>query len=96
MQFCFGMKFFILRDSELEGSDFQCFKSDHLKILGDRFKKDPRCMDYTLEIFVPRFLSTDVSFIANGSQNPTRNDMGDLNKIKIIASNGILKNWTNQ
>ena len=90
----FGMKVKLI--NYLGSLDFQCFKSDHLNILGDCFKKDPRYMDYTLDILVPRFSSTEVSYIASSSQNPIGSDMADLKKIKIVAPNEVLKNWVSQ
>ncbi|WEI24224.1 hypothetical protein PYR74_10175 [Acinetobacter bereziniae] len=53
----FGMEFYILRDNELEGLDFQLFKSEHLNALVERFIKDSRWQTYDLEIYVPKFSS---------------------------------------
>jgi hypothetical protein len=90
----FGMKVGLV--DYLGGSDFQCFKSDHLKVLGDRFKKDSRYNDYTLEFYVPRFASTDISYIANeDAATPIPEDQSPLKKIKITAAANVLNDWVN-
>lgn len=88
----FGMKVRIV--NKLDGLDFQCFSSGHLNTLGDRYKKDPRYSDYSLEFLLPRFSSTEISYIANGSAAiPTPNDQSALKRMKITVSANILKDW---
>ena len=88
----FGMEVRIV--NKLDGLDFQCFSSGHLNALGDRYKKNPKYSDYSLEFLLPRFSSTEISYIANGSAAiPTPNDQSTLKKIKITVSANILKDW---
>ncbi|ENW15630.1 hypothetical protein [Acinetobacter haemolyticus] len=90
----FGMKYFIVRDHELEGLDFQCFKSSHLNDLVERYNRDNRWQTYELEIYVPTLSIYDVSFISNGSAAPTFSDIDPLKRIKIVVPNTVLKTWT--
>ncbi|MBJ8474350.1 hypothetical protein [Acinetobacter bereziniae] len=89
----FGMEFYILRDSELEGLDFQLFKSEHLNSLVERFNRDSRWQTYDLEIYVPKFSSWENSYISNGSPAPTVADTDPLKRTKIIVPNAVLKTW---
>lgn len=90
----FGMEVRVV--NKLDGLDFQCFKSDHLNVLGDRFKKDSRYNDYTLEFYVPRFLSTDASYITSEDvATPIPEDQSPLKKIKITADANVLTDWVN-
>ena len=87
----FGMKAFVIQ--HLDGLDFSLFSAWHLNRLGDKYKKDPRYSDYTIEIVVPRYSSFEVGYLSNGSAAPTINDQADLKDIKVTATNEILKDW---
>ncbi|MEJ2900625.1 hypothetical protein [Acinetobacter sp. NS-4] len=90
----FGMKVFVI--PHLDGLDFSLFSAWHLNRLSDKYKKDSRYSDYTIEIVVPRYSSTEVSCVANGSAAPTINDQAALKNIKVTASANILKDWVKQ
>lgn len=87
----FGMEVRIV--NKLDGLDFQCFSSGHLNTLGDRYKKDPRFSDYCLEFKLPRFKSTDISFIGNNTAAPTIADADVFKNMKITVTDEILKDW---
>ena len=88
-----GLDLHIVHDMDLGGLDFQCFKSDHLNALGDRYKKDPRYSDYTLEIRVPRFASWEVSYVSDGSPAATINDADVFKNVKVVAPSEVLSRW---
>lgn len=87
----FGMEVRVV--NRLDGLDFQCFSSGHLNTLGDRYKKDPRFSDYCLEFRLPRFESTDISFVGNNTAAPTIADAAEFKNMKIIAANEVLRDW---
>lgn len=91
----FGMKYFTVGD-ELDGLDFQCFKSSHLNALVERYNRDNRCQTYELEIYVPTLSTYGVSCISNGSAAPTIADMDPLKRVKIVVPNAVLRTWTNE
>lgn len=88
----FGMKYFTVGD-ELDGLDFQCFKSSHLNNLVERYNRDNRWLTYELKIYVPTRSTYDVSFISNGSAAPTIVDMDPLKRVKIVVPNAVLRAW---
>ncbi|WP_252716474.1 hypothetical protein [Acinetobacter haemolyticus] len=89
----FGMKYYIVRENDLDGLDFQCFKSSHLNGLVERYNRDNRWQTYELEIYVPTRSTYDVSFISNGSAAPTSIDMDPLKRVKIVVPNAVLRAW---
>lgn len=89
----FGLKYYVVREHDLEGLDFQCFKSSHLNDLVERFNKDSRWQTYELEIYVPTLSIHDVSNISNGSPAPTIADRDPLKRTKIVVPNAVLKTW---
>lgn len=89
----FGMKYYLVREHELDGLDFQCFKSSHLNDLVDRYNRDSRWQTYELEIYVPTLSIHDISNISNGSPAPTIADRDPLRRTKIVVPNAVLKTW---
>lgn len=88
----FGMKFFIVQDSGLDGLDFQCFKSSHLNELAQRYKKDDRFWHYKLKIDVPTMTTWEAP-ISNGSPCPTANDRMTTKQVDVVATSAVLKEW---
>lgn len=92
----FGMKYYIVREHDLDGLDFQCFKSSHLNDLVERFIKDTRWQTYELEINVPTLSTQDVSYISNGSPPPTFADRAEIRRTKIVVPKAVLRVWSKE
>jgi hypothetical protein len=92
----FGIKYYIVREHDLDGLDFQCFKSSHLNDLVERFIKDTRWQTYELEINVPTLSTQDVSYISNGSPPPTFDDRAEIRRTKIVVPKAVLSVWSKE